>query len=454
MRSSTLRLAMALAASVVLAGAAGTGADAAEFNLRAEATALVMPDGRSIPMWGFALDSAPGANDGPVTVPGPLLEVPPDDATLTIRLANNLPEPVSIVIPGLITSMTPVRDGDGRIRSFAAETAPGGTGVYTWPNCTPGTYIYYSGTHAAVQVQMGLYGGVKKDAAPKTAHPGVPYDRDLLLLFSEIDPALHDAVAAPGGYGPGTAMTSTINYSPNYFLINGKAFPQAAPIFAGRPGERILLRFANAGLKTRIPIVPGLYLSVLGEDGSLFPYPKEQYTVDLLSLKTVEALIAPTGKGNYAVFDRRLGLANAASSPGGMLAYLGIYPPLMVETSADAVARGETFSLDVKLSEDLTQPFDVYLVVDTPGGAFTVGLDGETRRGIRPLFRNVQGFPAPFWTTIWEQIRVPLNIVPGIYTFYVAAIEAGTVPPIATLGDLNEGTPHVIMFDAQPVEVQ
>ena len=38
-------------------------------------------------------------------------------------------------------------------------------GIYSWTNMKPGTYLYQSGTHPQVQVQMGLYGGVKKDFA-------------------------------------------------------------------------------------------------------------------------------------------------------------------------------------------------------------------------------------------------------------------------------------------------
>ena len=38
------------------------------------------------------------------------------------------------------------------------ETPVAGTGVYTWTSLKAGTYLYQSGTHPGVQVQMGLYG--------------------------------------------------------------------------------------------------------------------------------------------------------------------------------------------------------------------------------------------------------------------------------------------------------
>lgn len=188
---------------------------AAEFFLRADVTTKTMPDGQAIPMWGFAQDSAFDANDGVVTVPGPILTVPPGDTTLIIHLKNNLTpartglaigSPVSLVIPGQVTPMTPVRFGptpypefEGRVRSLTQETQPGNTTPvdYVWNNFKPGTFVYHSGTHIQCHIQMGLYGGVTKDyaAAPyKQAYPGVIYETSVPVFFSEIDPAFHQAV--------------------------------------------------------------------------------------------------------------------------------------------------------------------------------------------------------------------------------------------------------------------
>src|SRR5512143_3665018 len=201
---------------------------AASFNLVAMPFTKTMPDGSPVAMWGYALD---GATPVP-SVPGPPLVVPPGDTTLTVNLRNALSgpgaEPVSIVIPGQLATMTPVKFTDGagrqRVRSFAPEAAVGGTQSYTWNNLKPGTYLYHSGTHPQVQVQMGLYGKLTHDAVSGEAYAGVPYATEVALLFSEVDPALHAAVAA-GQYGPGQPMSSTIDYAPKYFLINGEAHP-------------------------------------------------------------------------------------------------------------------------------------------------------------------------------------------------------------------------------------
>ena len=125
-----------------------------------------------------------------------------------------------------------------RVRSFAAEAAPGGgTAHYTWPNLRGGTYLYQSGTQPQVQVQMGLYGACTKDYAAGQAYSGVPYTTDVMLLYSEVDPALHAAVVG-GNYGPGKPVTSTMEYEPKYFLVNGVGLSRSGHDPAQRRDDR------------------------------------------------------------------------------------------------------------------------------------------------------------------------------------------------------------------------
>ena len=153
-------------------------------------------------MWGFACDSAVLRRSARTRAWSPCRDrrcsVPPGDTTLTINLTNNLPVPVSIVIPGLDGGDDAGLDGrhlgpEGhpgqRVRSFTHEAASGGTSQYVWNGVGPGTYLYQSGTQPQVQVQMGLYGALStKPAAAGLAYDGVAYDLEHVLLFSEIDP--------------------------------------------------------------------------------------------------------------------------------------------------------------------------------------------------------------------------------------------------------------------------
>ncbi len=319
----TRMLLMGLAAVGLLYGQAS----AVEFNLVAGTTTVNLPGIGDVTMWGFGLEG------GPITVPGPALTVPPGES-LRINLTNNLPgdNPVSLMILGQAMptdgeSASPqvVRNPDGRIRSFVHETANGESGVYEWANIKPGTYLYQSATHPAVQVQMGLYGGLINNAGENEAYAGVTYDDSTLLIYSEIDPALHAAVENET-YGT-EAYPSTIDYAPKYFLINGVPYTEGLDNFRTfEVGEKVLVRFVNAGLQTHMPVLMGMDLSLVAEDGNLYPYSKIQYSVPLPAGKTVDALVTPAVAGQFPIVDRALSLTNGGSQPGGMLTYLKVDP--------------------------------------------------------------------------------------------------------------------------------
>jgi hypothetical protein len=341
---------------IVLSIMAGTSS-AADFYLRAEAVDKTMPTGEVVRMWGFALDSSFEAMDGgPATVPGPTLIVGPGDGTLNIHLDNNLTEPVSIIVPGQSAVLSPIWSG-GRVMSFTTETPPGNAAavIYTWNNLKAGTYLYQSGTNPAVQVQMGLYGAMKKDALLNQAYNSAAtiYDSDVVLIFSEIDPVLHDAVAA-GNYGPGKLVTSTVDYEPKYFLINGEPYYSGRPLInSGRVGDGVLLRFLNAGLRTHVPVIQGMNLTVIAEDGNLFAYPSNLYAPSLPAGKTMDAMINASSSGMFPLYDRKLNLTNKGVFPGGMLAYLNITSGYLI--SGHVMASGSPMAgVAIGLTGDAT----------------------------------------------------------------------------------------------------
>jgi FtsP/CotA-like multicopper oxidase with cupredoxin domain len=341
------------------------------------------PFGNTTPitMWGFVqTGTGPGCTftgAGPGTSATaaalPTLSASAGD-TLRIHLMNNLPlpvagavytEPVSVVIPGQPSVMTPTwtdaTTGNRtalpqRVRSFAAETPQQSASpvVYTFGPLKAGTYLLQSGTHQAVQMQMGLYGVLnvygKAPVPPATGglgytDPSSAFDSEVSLLFSEIDPALHDAVAR-GQYGPNTApppgwLTSTIDYRPRYFLVNGKPYTKGSPAMPiGATNRNVLVRLLNAGLDTKVPVLQSQYVSIIAEDGNFYtttgflgtppnlvpgscPAPKEQYSILLPAGKTIDAILTtPSSPVTIPVYDRRLHLTNSGASPGGMLVFL------------------------------------------------------------------------------------------------------------------------------------
>ncbi len=300
-----------------------------------------LSDSTVVPMWGFAevanaAAQVPGCSAA-ATVPGPQLVNRDGGATpgLNVHVYNDsIPEPISIIIPGQSSAvMTPVffppsdPNYANRLRSFTHETAPGAIATYSWPTLEPGTYAYQSGTHQSVQIQMGLYGAMIKDAVVATpatiaeAYTGVAYDASIVLFYSEIDADLHDAVAA-GDYGPGSTigMTSTVNYKPQYFLLNGEDIPSSNMV-GGTAGDTVLIRMINMGLRNHAPMFQGLTVGIIAEDGNPYPYAKNQYSVFLAAGKTKDAVFTTLLGGNYAFLDRRLFLTNKKNTSGiGVLA--------------------------------------------------------------------------------------------------------------------------------------
>ena len=143
---------------------------------------------------------------------------------------------------------------------------------YTWPSLKPGTYLILSGTHPSLQVQMGIYGVLIVNAAG-----GGPYRGSLLLPRSLLSssarstrPFITMLTIRQWSQRTPTIPSTNIFY-PKYFLINGKAFPGNNPIPIGAAGSTTLLRFANAGLDTYVPLLQGQSMQVIAEDGYLKP---------------------------------------------------------------------------------------------------------------------------------------------------------------------------------------
>jgi FtsP/CotA-like multicopper oxidase with cupredoxin domain len=282
-----------------------------------------------IPMWGFITDTG-SCPASPVTwEEGPTIEVPFGEPSLTINVRNCLSEPVSVFIPGQQKALAPERLPADIRRVYSFDTtAPADNGAtltaYTWSNPKSGTYLYHSGTHIQVQVQMGLYGALVVQSTPPVSCGEPAAIANKVLLYSEIDPGLHTAIDT-GTYGT-WSYPSTFDYQPKYFLINGLSFPDTENITI-LTDQTTRLRFLNAGLKTHIPTIQGTFMNLEAEDGNPYPYKKLQYSIELTAAKTMDALISYGAAGRYALYDRSLSLTNAGVTGGGMLMYIDVDMP-------------------------------------------------------------------------------------------------------------------------------
>jgi len=427
---------------VLLVAMAGTSV-AAEYWLSAQTFLKPMPDATNVTMWGFAQCETGFTNCGTPSVPGPELIVPVGDTTLTVNLRNDITgpylEPISLIIPGQTAIMVPVwNDGSTgnrppgnttlRVRSFTHEAATGGgTAVYTWNNVKDGTYLYQSGTHPSLQVQMGLHGPMTKDAAagqaytPTLENPNTTYVKDVTLVFSDIDPFLHNAIAT-GTYGT-TGPTSMIDYQPKFFLVNGNAYTGASPLIpAGPVGQRTLLRLLNAGYKDYVPMLLGYHMSVIAEDGKLLPFARQAYAPLLPTGKTMDALFTPTKGGKIPLLERGLNLTNAAASPGGMLTYLYSGPnrgDFNADGNFDILWRNQTTGENrVWLMNGTSLTSIVFLLPESSSGWTIVGTGDFNNDGSTDiLWRNILSGSNAVWlmnaTTRTGIVFLPLESSPG-----------------------------------------
>jgi FtsP/CotA-like multicopper oxidase with cupredoxin domain len=347
--SSIFTKAALVLGSLILAASTSLAADVS-VNLVALESDATMPDGATVPMWGFFEDVGQECNSRPVWDVGPQISAgnAPAD-TLTVSVRNCLSSPVSLFIAGQAASGEPVWNGN-RVRSFGSEAVTGATTVYSWKGLKAGTYLYQSGTHPALQVPMGLYGALVVDPpvagrayTPSATNGDTAYTTEVVLLYSEIDADLHNP--------PGVAQP--LNYIPEYYLINGHPYQAGDLYIAGNVGESTLIRFLNAGLKTHVPtLLNAPYMHLIAEDGNLYPFSREQYTVPLPAGKTIDVIWYPDIEGTFSLVDSANYLTDAGVTGGGMLAQLqvgaatGNGGPVAMNDNA-VVAEGGMVTIDV-----------------------------------------------------------------------------------------------------------
>ena len=364
------RTVLVAALLVLVAGSAS----AATYDLRAGITSVDHGSGL-VDAWGYALVSTDVAGvtaDNIVTVPGPTIYVPAGQ-DLTINLTNDLGESTSIVIHGQKLTGAPQINVDGRVTAFTDEAAAStGTASYFWAaaELKAGTFLYNSGSHPAKQVHMGLYGAVVVDAdatgcaSGLAAYPGVCYDRDIVIIYSEVDPALRDTAAS----------AQPLNFEPKYFLVNGDA-AGGAVLTGTTPAElnsRVLLRFVNAGLKGYVPTMLGEDLEWIAEYGNLYPHVRKSYSAYLSAGKTMDAIWVPETFDRHTLFDRRLHMSANGRPMGGLKAFLD---------SADTTLPVANAGAD-----------QVHVALSTGGVPTTIQLTGSPATGVTYEWALI-GFP-------------------------------------------------------------
>ncbi len=277
------------------------------------------------------------------SLPGPTL-VWKEGATVTIRVTNRLNEPTSIHWHGIILPYQ--MDGVPGI-SFPG-IAPGETFTYQFKVQQSGSYWYHS--HSGMQEQLGMYGAlVIEPAEPDRNQAERDYnivlsdwtDENPMTILAKLkkqgdyynfnQPTVGDFFRDVGTQGFSGAlakrrMWNQMRMSPADFsdvtaqtytyLYNGHT-PSANWTGLFNPGERVRLRFVNAGAQTYFDVrIPGLKLSVVQTDGQ----DVEPVSVDEFRFgpgETYDVIVQPERDEAYAIFAQSMDRGGFAS---GMLA--------------------------------------------------------------------------------------------------------------------------------------
>ncbi|MBL8931239.1 MAG: multicopper oxidase family protein [Kineosporiaceae bacterium] len=242
--------------------------------------------GRIVPTWAFGED-----------VPGPLIRATAGDL-VTVEVSNTLPTGTSVHWHGIRLR----NDMDGVPGLTQLPIAVGSTFTYSFTAPDPGTYWYHP--HSGVQVDRALYGPM---IVEDPAEPG-DYDVEWIVVLDDWvdgtgrtpDDILAQLRASGGDMAPmagmnggassgasspappppsptGDAVIPGSMHSMNgismsgiiypHYLINGR-LPTAPVTLTGKPGQRVRIRFVNAGSDTAFRVALGGHrLTVTHTDG-------------------------------------------------------------------------------------------------------------------------------------------------------------------------------------------
>ncbi|WP_019425132.1 multicopper oxidase family protein [Paenibacillus sp. OSY-SE] len=249
--------------------------DGSNATLTAQAGELEIASGKKLPVWTF--------NN---SVPGPQIRARVGE-TIKVTLKNELEEPVSIHWHGY-----PVpNEMDGIPGVTQDAVLPGKSFTYEFKATIPGTYWYHSHQDSVNQVDKGLYGSlVVEDPKDKA-------DRDYTLVLDEwmnmemshsmdatdsMDGEMkgmehrekeqqgdgHDTHGAAASSDASSVQPMAGHDMSMYdmYTINGKMGDSIQPLKV-KKGEKVRLRFVNAGFLSHQIHIHGHEFKVVASDG-------------------------------------------------------------------------------------------------------------------------------------------------------------------------------------------
>jgi manganese oxidase len=199
-------------------------------------------------------------------VPGPRIRVTQGDR-IRINFKNNLPEKTTVHWHGMILP----NEMDGPSEITQEPVPPGGTYVYEFDVGQSGTYFYHTHANSDRQQAFGLYGALIIDPRDPVGVPQADMEYTIQLQeWLKREWLTYPAMLMEGGL-------------PNFFTINGKAYPSTDTIRM-KVGQTIKLRFIGSHNNFVHPMhVHGGPFEVVAVDGETLA-PTARYLADTVNV--------------------------------------------------------------------------------------------------------------------------------------------------------------------------
>ncbi|HLN61622.1 MAG TPA: copper oxidase [Symbiobacteriaceae bacterium] len=221
-------------------------------------------------------------------IPGPTLRVTEGDH-VKINLKNEMTdESTALHLHGLLLP----NEMDGV--SFLTQTpiTPGSSFTYEFDAPNAGSEFYHSHHNSTTQQTRGLYGALI------------------------IDPKGHDTKKTV--YGETQDIPIMVGDGMLGFTINGKQFPATEPIVA-KVGEKVRMRFYNAGQTPHPMHLHGLTMNVVEKDGYPLASPYKADTILVGPGERYDVIVESTNPGTWAFHCHILGHAENEHGMFGMV---------------------------------------------------------------------------------------------------------------------------------------
>ena len=258
-------------------------------------------------VWAFKAD------DGPASVPGPILRTTEgNDMEVTLDNTDGM-RPHTVHFHGSQKTWK----NDGVPTTTGIQVEPGEKHTYSIPANVPGTHFYHCHYQTHRHIDMGMYGILRVD--PKGYEPA---DKEYFMTVKEWDSRLNRMMAG------GDAQYSPRDRTPDVFTINGKSAPRSfhpedgSPIIVDK-GDTVRVHFVNGGYMSHPLHTHNHRFEVVEHDGGVVPevarYDQDVANIAPAERRTIE-FTADAEPGIYLMHCHKVNhVMNGDSYPGGML---------------------------------------------------------------------------------------------------------------------------------------